>query len=466
MALWDLLLATLTSSLLSLLLFSAAAAVISGRRGRRRAVGFFHPYTNDGGGGERVLWCAIKAVQEENPDLDCAVFTGDDASPQSLAARALDRFGVKLLRPPQVVRLYRRKWIEEHTYPHFTMIGQSLGSVYLSWEALCKFTPQFYFDTSGYAFTYPLARIFGCKVICYTHYPTISSDMVSRVLQQSSMYNNDALIASSMLLSWCKVVYYTLFSWLYGLVGSYAHLAMVNSSWTRSHIESLWKIPRRTKRVYPPCDTSSLQQLLPLERPVRSPVIISVAQFRPEKAHGLQLEAFVLAVRRLDQDLPRPRLLFVGSCRNKQDEERLQKLKNRSEELNVDDYVEFHRDVMYRDLVQLLGGAVAGLHCMIDEHFGISIVEYMAAGVIPIAHNSAGPKMDIVLNECGHRTGFLASSKEEYTEAILEVLRMPEPERLAIATAARKRAQRFSEQKFFEDFKAAVQPILAPKASS
>ncbi|CAL9093341.1 unnamed protein product, partial [Musa acuminata var. zebrina] len=90
------------------------------------------------------------------------------------SARALDRFGVKLLRPPQVVRLYRRKWIEEHTYPHFTMIGQSLGSVYLSWEALRKFTPQFYFDTSGYAFTYPLARIFGCKVICYTHYSTIS----------------------------------------------------------------------------------------------------------------------------------------------------------------------------------------------------------------------------------------------------------------------------------------------------
>lgn len=89
----------------------------------------------------------------------------------------------------------RRKWIDERTYPHFTMIGQSLGSVYLSWEALRKFTPQYYFDTSGYAFTYPLAWVFGCKVICYTHYPTISSDMVSRVRQRSSMYNNDALIA-------------------------------------------------------------------------------------------------------------------------------------------------------------------------------------------------------------------------------------------------------------------------------
>lgn len=36
------------------------------------------------------------------------------------------------------------------------------------------------------------------------------------------------------------------------------------------------------------------------------------------------------------------------------------------------------------DLVTLLGGAVAGIHSMTDGHFGISVVEYMAAGVIPI----------------------------------------------------------------------------------
>lgn len=35
----------------------------------------------------------------------------------------------------------------------------------------------------------------------------------------------------------------------------------------------------------------------------------------------------------------------------------------------------------------LLGGAVAGLHGMIDEHFGISVVEYMAAGAIPIGRH-------------------------------------------------------------------------------
>ncbi|KAK2406950.1 GDP-Man:Man(3)GlcNAc(2)-PP-Dol alpha-1,2-mannosyltransferase [Trifolium repens] len=306
--------------------------------------------------------------------------------------------------------------------------------------------PLYYFDTSGYAFTYPLARLFGCKVICYTHYPTISSDMLSRVRQRSLMYNNDSLVAKS---------------WLYGIVGSCCtHLAMVNSSWTKAHIEKLWGVPDRIKRVYPPCDTSGLQ-VLPLERSAEIPVIISVAQFRPEKAHSLQLEAFSLAIKRLESGLPKPKLQFVGSCRNKSDDERLQRLKEKAIELNVNEQVEFHKNVTYRDLVGLLGGAVSGIHSMTDEHFGISVVEYMAAGAIPIAHNSAGPKMDIVLDEDGQQTGFLACTVEEYADAIFKVIKMSETERLKTAAAARRRASRFSEQRFCDDFKAAVRPIIS-----
>ncbi|KAL9226693.1 hypothetical protein vseg_002476 [Gypsophila vaccaria] len=432
-----------------------------GRKSRKKAVGFFHPYTNDGGGGERVLWCAVKAIQEQSPNLHCLIYTGDhDSSPHSLFSRASSRFGVSLISPPQVVHLNNRKWIEENTYPRFTMIAQSLGSVYLSWEALCNFTPFYYFDTSGYAFSYPLARIFGCKVISYTHYPTISSDMVARVRSRSAMYNNDSFVAQSVWLSRCKVLYYSVFSWMYGLVGSYADLVMVNSSWTQSHILKLWKIPERTKRVYPPCDTSGLQAL-PLERPIDTPTIISVAQFRPEKAHSLQLQAFAKVIDKLDTDIPRPKLQFVGSCRNKGDEGRLRKLKEMAADLKVENDVEFHENIPYKDLVKLLGAAVAGIHSMTDEHFGISVVEFMAAGAVPIAHKSAGPMMDIVLEEDGEKTGFLAQTVDEYADAILQVLRMPEAARLKMAAAARKRAARFSEQQFYEDFKASVQPILS-----
>uniref|UniRef100_A0A8C8RJR5 ALG11 mannosyltransferase N-terminal domain-containing protein n=1 Tax=Pelusios castaneus TaxID=367368 RepID=A0A8C8RJR5_9SAUR len=38
----------------------------TGKDGKHQLiVAFFHPYCNAGGGGERVLWCAIRALQKK-----------------------------------------------------------------------------------------------------------------------------------------------------------------------------------------------------------------------------------------------------------------------------------------------------------------------------------------------------------------------------------------------------------------
>ena len=34
------------------------------RSDSNKVIGFFHPYCNAGGGGERVLWCAVRAIQK------------------------------------------------------------------------------------------------------------------------------------------------------------------------------------------------------------------------------------------------------------------------------------------------------------------------------------------------------------------------------------------------------------------
>jgi len=45
--------------------------------------------------------------------------------------------------------------------------------------------------------------------------------------------------------------------------------------------------------VYPPCNTVDFQALpLDADRRHKGATVLSIAQFRPEKAHGLQLESF------------------------------------------------------------------------------------------------------------------------------------------------------------------------------
>ena len=59
-----------------------------------------------------------------------------------------------------------------------------------------------------------------------------------------------------------------------------------------------------------------------------------------------------------------------------------------------------------------------GIHTMKSEHFGISVVELMSSGIITIAHNSAGPKMDII-GTSPKPVGYLGDSAENYAFFVL-----------------------------------------------
>lgn len=51
-------------------------------------VGFFHPFCNAGGGGERVLWAAVRATQRRWPKAKIVVYTGDhDVSKDEMLSR-------------------------------------------------------------------------------------------------------------------------------------------------------------------------------------------------------------------------------------------------------------------------------------------------------------------------------------------------------------------------------------------
>jgi alpha-1,2-mannosyltransferase len=145
---------------------------------------------------------------------------------------------------------------------------------------------QVWVDTSGHAAPYPILRFAGASVVAYVHYPTISTDMLSRVRQRTSSYNNASFISSSLPFSILKFLYYNLFSLLYGFLGGFATVVIVNSTWTRGHVSRIWwgSSRRPPAVVYPPCDVSRFASL-PLQRPLKLHCLCSIAQFRPEKNH-------------------------------------------------------------------------------------------------------------------------------------------------------------------------------------
>lgn len=441
----------------------------------KRLVGFFHPYCNAGGGGERVLWTAIAALQRNERDIVSIVYTGDvDTSKQAIIDRIKSRFDI-VLDPSTLhfVFLKSRSMIEDSAWPRFTLLGQSLGSMYLAWEAVSLLMPDLYIDTMGYAFTFHVVSTL-CQVPigAYIHYPTISVNMIARVRTRKRGHTNTDAISTSAMLTWGKLLYYRIFMYYYAISVRSASFIMVNSSWTKNHIDailqhsdpildaihflppfSLIHLFKNTqglttaRTVYPPCDTREMAKF-PLED--RDLVILSVAQFRPEKDHAAQLMAFYRLLSAYPQHREQNvKLVLLGGSRNAHDAARVEGLRQLAKDLDIERQVEFVVNASYSDMLGRLSKAAIGLSTMIDEHFGINVVEFMAAGAIPVTHASGGPLEDIVVPFNGEPTGYHADDSDSFADALHTVLTLPAEEQLAMRRRARAWAvQRFSEEEF------------------
>lgn len=80
------------------------------------------------------------------------------------------------------------------------------------------------------------------------------------------------------------------------------------------------------------------------------------------------------------------KLIIIGSCRNDEDYVRLKNMQDLSKHLSLENSVEFKVNVSYQELIQNYQLASIGLHTMWNEHFGIGVVECMAAGLITVAN--------------------------------------------------------------------------------
>ncbi|KAI2622583.1 glycosyltransferase family 4 protein [Xylaria nigripes] len=439
-------------------------------------VGFFHPFCNAGGGGERVLWAAVRATQNRWPKAKIVVYTGDhDIRKDKMLSRVKNTFSIDI-HPPTIHFLYlsTRNWVLASTWPYATLLGQSLGSLVLGWDAFSLLVPDIFVDTMGYAFTLGLSKLLFPQVptAAYVHYPTISTDMLDSLDPNTPVGNQGVNAGKGLGLKGAvKRQYWRCFALFYSRMGASVDVVMTNSSWTQAHIQNLWGPRRQQKRpsheiavVYPPCAVGGIEKAIELSEQTekqRQKYIVYIAQFRPEKNHQLILNSFAEFVKSGTNASRDTKLVLLGSVRDDNDSRRIYQLRLLVNELQIKDQVIFRLDAPWSEVLEWLGKAFIGVNGMWNEHFGIGVVEYQAAGLISVVHNSGGPKLDIVTNVDGLPTGYHATTATEYAEGFERAFGSPDP--LAVRLRARKSAQRFTEEEFSRRWLTQLQKLVEMK---
>ncbi|MDQ1280061.1 MAG: hypothetical protein QG670_1323 [Thermoproteota archaeon] len=192
-----------------------------------------------------------------------------------------------------------------------------------------------------------------------------------------------------------------------------SRLLLTNSVFMKNVIRaSLHRVPAV---VYPPVDVESFSSGKGANR--YDGLVVVVASYAPKR----HLEQIPLIAKQAED----ARFVVIGKT-NEYSESTLRRLEYWITKLGVGERVTLLKNLPFRELLEILSRAKVYLHTMPFDHFGISVVEAMASGCVPVVPRSGGPWMDIL----GGEQGVFGFSYESVVEAGDQIERLINDETL------------------------------------
>jgi glycosyltransferase involved in cell wall biosynthesis len=331
-------------------------------------VGVFYPTLNVYGGGEFVALALANALAQNNHQV--ILFTNSDVDPA-----AIKNFFGETLHPSI-------QTIQQKTNFASRGLLDFYQTIFHSYVAKSKC------DTFVDCFT---NCIFPWTSVSYIHFP---------YLNKYSFSTRFPYLASPHLLpvgTIPHVIYEK------NLARYDDKLVLANSYYTANEVR---KYSQKTVDVlYPPFSSSISAIGKTATKDPQENLVITVSRFDSNKL----LERIPLIASQTNSNI---KYAVVGRLYNKGTISNLESLVKK---YDLVDRVKFYPNASAEQKIALLKKAKVYLHTMIGEHFGISIVEAMALGCIPITHDSGGMK-EFVPQQYRYRT--LPEAASEISEAI------------------------------------------------
>lgn len=160
---------------------------------------------------------------------------------------------------------------------------------------------------------------------------------------------------------------------------------ITNSNFSKKATEERYGSAVKPIVVYPPVDVEKFRNIA-LHSSKRENMILVISRFSPDK----QLENVIEVCKILIKDLKvNARIVLVGNI-GAGDEKYLEKLKQSIRDYDLESKIRVEVDASFDRLLELMQKSKVYLHPLAGEPFGISIVEAMSAGLIPVVPNEGG----------------------------------------------------------------------------
>jgi alpha-1,2-mannosyltransferase len=330
----------------------------------------------EAGGAQRVCLKMIEALKEANHEVALITLTKTDWS-------TVQKMLGDVVKPDEEIVLLKRN------FRGFDAYKPLLAAVMMP-RIRQKFKVDLLVNSQGD--TLPIKAD-----IQYVHYPTFSEfESVSINLKYSRS------------LFWR--IYISPYKLMHRFFESYLKTGVLvtNSTYSKKAVRK--HLGRNSIVIFPPVEVEAFAAVAKDNK--REKKVVSCGRYSPEKNYEYVLEA----ANRL-RDV---KFAVVGSFSGEKSMKYYEKLRSITSEKSLAN-VELLKALTFKDLLTLYGTSKVYMHAMKNEHFGIAVIEAMAAGLVPVVYRGGGPWEDILKARQGHH-GFSYENLDEAANIIKMLL--------------------------------------------